>query len=86
MEDKTPIDAIHRLMPEIEESREKIRKIREQLKDVMEQNDEYRKLEEEIKELSGKRAEAKKLLMADPLSYSSLCLTQTRTSRLSTPT
>ena len=32
---------------------------------MMEQNDEYRKLEEEIKELSTKRAEAKKLLLAD---------------------
>ncbi|MCX6805853.1 MAG: hypothetical protein NTY56_00170 [Patescibacteria group bacterium] len=42
MEDKTPLESIHRLMPEITESKEKIRTIREQLKDVMEQNDEYR--------------------------------------------
>ena len=52
-------------MPEIAESKEKIRTIREQLKDVMEQNEEYRKLEEEIKELANKRAEAKKLLLSD---------------------
>lgn len=52
-------------MPEIAQSKEKIRTIREQLKDAMEQNEEYKKLEEEIKELSGKRAEAKKLLLAD---------------------
>lgn len=65
MEDKTPLEAIQRLMPEIAEAKEKIRTIREQLKDVMEQNEEYRKLEEEIKELANKRAEAKKLLLAD---------------------
>lgn len=65
MEDKTPLEAIHRLMPEINESREKIKTIREQLKDVMEQNDEYRQLEAEIKELANKRAEARKLLLAD---------------------
>ena len=39
MEDKTPLEAIARLMPEIAESKEKIRTIREQLKDVMEQNE-----------------------------------------------
>ena len=45
MEDKTPLEAIARLMPEIAESKEKIRTIREQLKDVMEQNEEYQKLD-----------------------------------------
>ncbi len=65
MEDKTPLEAIHRLLPEITESKEKLRTIREQLKDIMEHSDEYRKLEEEIKELSTKRLEAKQLLLAD---------------------
>ncbi len=65
MEDKTPLEAIHRLLPEITESKEKLRTIREQLKDAMEQNDEYRQLEVEIKELATKRLEAKKLLLAD---------------------
>ena len=40
MEDKTTLDAIHRIMPELRESKEKLKTMREQLKDVMEQNDE----------------------------------------------
>lgn len=65
MEDRTPLEAINHLLPEIAEERQKLKTLREQLKDVLEQNDEYKKLEEEIKELSSKRAEAKKLLQAD---------------------
>lgn len=65
LEDRTPLEAINHLVPEIAEEQQKLKTLREQLKDVMEQNDEYRKLEEEIKEISTKRAEAKKLLLAD---------------------
>jgi predicted nucleic acid-binding Zn-ribbon protein len=64
-EDKTTIQAIHRLMLELAEMKGKMKTIKDQLKDVAEQNDEYRALEEELKEVSEKRATAKKLLEAD---------------------
>lgn len=64
-EDKTTIDAIHRLMLETTELRGKMKTIKDQLKDVMEQNDEYRAVAEELKEVSAKRQTAKKLLEAD---------------------
>jgi regulator of replication initiation timing len=65
MEDKTTIDAVHRLMVEMAELRGKMKTIKDQLKDVMEQNDEYRAIAEELKEVSAKRQTAKKLLEAD---------------------
>jgi len=64
-EDKTTIQAIHRLMLELSEMKGKMKTVKDQLKDVAEQNDEYRALEEELKEVSEKRATAKKLLEAD---------------------
>lgn len=64
-EDKTTIEAIHRLMPEINETKEKIKVLREQLRDVLEQNDEYTSLADEISQLSNKRVEAKKILASD---------------------
>lgn len=64
-EDKTTLDAIHRLMLELAETRGKMKKIKDDLKDIAEQNDEYRALQEELKEVSEKRATAKKLLEAD---------------------
>lgn len=65
MEDKTTLDAIHRLMLEIAETKGKMKTVKDQLKDVMEQNDEYRALQEELKEVTAKRQTAKKLLEAD---------------------
>lgn len=65
VEDKTTIESIHRLLPEISETKNKIKVLREQLRDVMEQNEEYTKLAEEISEVTNKRIEAKKLLAAD---------------------
>jgi predicted nucleic acid-binding Zn-ribbon protein len=64
-EDKTTLDAIHRLMLEVAEVRGKMKTISDQLKDVMEQNDEYRAIAEELEEVKGKRQTAKKLLEAD---------------------
>lgn len=64
-EDKTTLDAIHRLMLELAETREKMKKIKDDLKDIAEQNEEYRTLQEELKEVSEKRGTAKKLLEAD---------------------
>jgi len=65
MEDKTTLDAIHRLMIELAETRGKMKTVKDQLKDIAEQNDEYRALAEELKEVGEKRATAKKLLEAD---------------------
>ncbi len=65
VEDKTTIDAIHRLMLEVAEVRGKMKTVRDQLKDVMEQNDEYRAIAEELEEVKGKRQTAKKLLESD---------------------
>jgi hypothetical protein len=64
-EDKTTIDAIHRLMIEIAETRGKMKTVKDQLKDIAEQNDEYRTLEEELKEMTSKRQTAKKVLESD---------------------
>ncbi len=65
IEDKSTVDAIHRLLPEMRETRDKIKTVREQLRDIMDQNEEYKQLQEEIKDLSTKRLQAKKLLQAD---------------------
>ncbi len=64
MDEKT-LEAIHRLLTEMTETRGKLKAMNLDLKDVMEQNDEYRKLQDELKELTVKRASAKKLLEAD---------------------
>jgi hypothetical protein len=48
-EDKTTVDAVHRLMLEMTEMRGKMKTIKDQLKDIAEQNDEYRALAEELK-------------------------------------
>jgi len=64
-EDKTTLDAIHRLMLELAETRGKMKKIKDDLKDIAEQNDEFRAVQEELKEAGEKRATAKKLLEAD---------------------
>jgi predicted nucleic acid-binding Zn-ribbon protein len=64
-EDKTTLQAVHRLMLELAETRGKMKTVKDQLKDIAEQNDEYRALQEELKEVSQKRQTAKKLLEAD---------------------
>lgn len=65
MEDETTLSAIHRLMTEMEETRGKIKDMRDNLKDVVLQNQEYQELQEELKELTTKRQQAKKLLESD---------------------
>lgn len=65
MEDETTIGAIHRLMQEMDETRQKVKAIRDNLKDVLLQNEEYQTLQEEIKEMTVKRQQAKKLLESD---------------------
>jgi predicted nucleic acid-binding Zn-ribbon protein len=65
MEDETTIAAIHRLMQEMDETRHKVKDLRDNLKDVLLQNEEYQTLQEDIKELTTKRQQAKKLLEAD---------------------
>lgn len=64
MDEKT-LDAIHRLLGEIAETRGQAKTISDHLKDIMEQNDEYRALQDELKELTAKRQTAKKLLQED---------------------
>jgi predicted nucleic acid-binding Zn-ribbon protein len=53
--DETTISAIHRLMQEMDETRQQVKTIRDNLKDVLTQNQEYQELQEEIKELTTKR-------------------------------
>lgn len=65
VEDRNTLESIHRLLPEIRETKDKIKTVREQLKDVVDQNEEYKVLQEEVKELTVKRQTAKKLLQAD---------------------
>lgn len=64
-EDTSPLVAIQRLLPEIGETRDKLKTMRDQLRDALTQNEEYQRVQEEIKELSTKRTEAKKLLLSD---------------------
>jgi chromosome segregation ATPase len=64
-EDESTLGAIHRLMQEMEETRHKIKDMRDNIKDVLLQNEEYQALQEEIKEMTTKRQQAKKLLDAD---------------------
>ena len=64
MDEKT-IDAIHRLMGEISETKLEARTIKESIADILEQNDEYKAIQEEIKQLTAKRVELKKILDAD---------------------
>jgi predicted nucleic acid-binding Zn-ribbon protein len=64
-EDENTLQAIHRLMEEMEETRGKIKDMRDNIKDVLLQNEEYQTLQEEIKEMTTKRQQAKKLLDAD---------------------
>ncbi|TAK89735.1 hypothetical protein EPO04_01355 [Patescibacteria group bacterium] len=63
--EESTLDAIQRLMLEMEETRSKAKVMRDNLKDVLLQNQEYQELQEEIKELTVKRQQAKKLLEAD---------------------
>jgi len=65
MEDETTMAAIRRIMTEMDETRQQVKAIRDNLKDVLLQNEEYQKLQEEIKEMTEKRQQAKKLLEAD---------------------
>ncbi|MBI2797927.1 hypothetical protein HYX70_01335 [Candidatus Saccharibacteria bacterium] len=65
MENKDSLAEIQRLLPEIAETRAKLKTVRDQLRDAMEQSEEFKKLADSIKELATKRAEARKLLMDD---------------------
>ena len=65
MEDETTLAAIHRLMQEMDETRQQTKAIRDNLKDVLLQNEEYKELQEEVKELATKRQQAKKVIEAD---------------------
>jgi predicted nucleic acid-binding Zn-ribbon protein len=64
-EDKTTLEAVHRLMIELAETSGKMKSIKNDLKDIADQNEEYRALQEELKEASEKKITAKKLLEAD---------------------
>ncbi len=64
-EDETTVGSIHRLMLELEDTRGKIKDMRDNLKDVLLQNEEFQALQEELKELTTKRQQAKKLLESD---------------------
>lgn len=52
-------------MGEMDETRQQMKAMRDNLKDVLLQNEEYKQLQEELKELSEKRKQAKKLLESD---------------------
>ena len=49
-EDKTTLDAVHRLMLELAETSAKMKAMKSDLKDIADQNDEYRAIQEELKE------------------------------------
>lgn len=64
-EDETVLGAVHRLLMELDETKGKMKSMRDNLKDVMLQNSEYQELQDEIKELTAKKQQAKKVLEAD---------------------
>lgn len=63
--DESTLDAIHRLLSEIAETKTQAKTTKEQLTDIMDQNEDYRALEEELKELTAKRVKARDILKAD---------------------
>lgn len=63
--DETTLGAVHRVLLEVEDTKEQLRNFRQQLKDTVEQNQDYQELQDEVKELTIKRQVAKKLLEAD---------------------
>ena len=63
--DESTLNAIHRLLGEIAETKTKAKSAREQMTDIMAQNEEYKELEEELKELTTKRSKAKDVLKSD---------------------
>ena len=65
MEERSTLEAIHQIIGEMEETRIKIKTVKNNLRDVMEQNDDYRAIADQLKELTAKRAEMKKILSAD---------------------
>ena len=65
MEDETTVDAIHRLLSELAETKNQIKTTRDQIEGILEHNDEYKQLQEEVKTLITKRTEMKKMLDAD---------------------
>jgi predicted nucleic acid-binding Zn-ribbon protein len=65
VEDESTLAAIHRLMVELDETRQKTKAMRDNLRDVLLQNEEYQTLQEEVKELTNKRQQIKKVLEAD---------------------
>lgn len=63
--DESTISAIHRVMGEITETKQSVKKFRLDSADVLEQNDEYRALRDELKELTAKRAKLKDIMAGD---------------------
>jgi hypothetical protein len=63
--DETTIDAIQRIMGELDDTRREMKVVKEAIKDVLLQNEEYGGLQEELKELNTKRGELKKTLQED---------------------
>lgn len=63
--DETTLAAIHRIMTEMEETRSKMKSMRDNIKDVLLQNDEYQALQDELKELAAKRQQVKQVLDSD---------------------
>jgi ABC-type phosphate transport system auxiliary subunit len=63
--DESTLDAVHRVMTEISETKLQVKTVRDTIRDVLEQNEEYTALQEELKELTKKRATMKKLLESD---------------------
>jgi ABC-type phosphate transport system auxiliary subunit len=63
--DESTLDAVHRVMTEISETKLQVKTVRDTIRDVLEQNEEYVALQEELKELTKKRATMKKLLESD---------------------
>jgi predicted nucleic acid-binding Zn-ribbon protein len=63
--EKTTLESVSTLLAEIQEAKQKMKTMKDQLKDVADQNDEFRALQEELTELTAKRQNAKKLLEAD---------------------
>src|SRR5258708_180 len=63
--DESTIDAVHRLLGEIAESKAKVKTTREQIEQILDQNDDYKQLKDELKTLTTKRSEMKQVLNDD---------------------
>lgn len=65
LSDETTLAAVHRLLVELDETKSKMKTMRDNIKDVLTQNDEIRAIDKQLKETTKLKARRKELLSQD---------------------